>query len=309
MNLRIFNVNQVNIQSFQYFFIQYDDEVIVSDLINYIKNTLIPHAPIINLDENNIDKDFNTYLESNLFGDRSLLVINQKNDKNILSFTELLNTNTSENIFIIKVPKGKFTMKLTQNNYTTCIDATFKIYELSQYINYLNLRDQLNLTNDEVHSLEIVSSNNYLFLHNYLKIKSITPDYKDQINDQSIYNSFDLIAAIFSGSKSDFIKKINRFFETGNDPIQFNSLLFWFYKSVFRHKLNPNIDLKSLRLFGDMSVYCKKLSQEIHAKLIQKILQKIHTIDKISKGQDMQTNPVTEIKKIMILTHKLVHHE
>ena len=309
MNLRIFDVNQVNIQSFQYFFIQYDDEVIVSDLINYIKNILIPHAPIINLDENNIDKDLNTYLESNLFGDRSLLVINQKNDKNILSFTELLNINTSENIFIIKVPKSKFTMKLTQNNYTTCIDATFKIYELSQYINYLNLRDQLNLTNDEVQSLEIVSSNNYLFLHNYLKIKSITPDYKDQINDQSIYNSFDLIAAIFSGSKSDFIKKINRFFETGNDPIQFNSLLFWFYKSVFRHKLNPNIDLKSLRLFGDMSVYCKKLSQKIHDQLIQKILQKIHTIDKISKGQDMQTNPVTEIKKIMILTHKLVHHE
>jgi len=309
MNLRIFDVNQVNIQSFQYFFIQYDDEVIVSDLINYIKNILIPHAPIINLDENNTDKDLNTYLEANLFGDRSLLVINQKNDKNILSFTELLNTNTSENIFIIKVPKSKFTMKLTQNNYTTCIDATFKIYELSQYINYLNLRDQLNLTNDEVQSLEIVSSNNYLFLHNYLKIKSITPDYKDQINDQSLYNSFDLIAAIFSGSKSDFIKKINRFFETGNDPIQFNSLLFWFYKSVFRHKLNPNIDLKSLRLFGDMSVYCKKLSQKIHTKLIQKILQKIHTIDKISKGQDMQTNPVTEIKKIMILTHKLVHHE
>ena len=309
MNLRIFDVNQVNIQSFQYFFIQYDDEVIVSDLINYIKNILIPHAPIINLDENNTDKDLNTYLEANLFSDRSLLVINQKNDKNILSFTELLNTNTSENIFIIKVPKSKFTMKLTQNNYTTCIDATFKIYELSQYINYLNLRDQLNLTNDEVQSLEIVSSNNYLFLHNYLKIKSITPDYKDQINDQSIYNSFDLIAAIFSGSKSDFIKKINRFFETGNDPIQFNSLLFWFYKSVFRHKLNPNIDLKSLRLFGDMSVYCKKLSQKIHDQLIQKILQKIHTIDKISKGQDMQTNPVTEIKKIMILTHKLVHHE
>jgi DNA polymerase III delta subunit len=267
MNLRIFDVNQVNIQSFQYFFIQYDDEVIVSDLINYIKNILIPHAPIINLDENNTDKDLNTYLEANLFGDRSLLVINQKNDKNILSFTELLNTNTSENIFIIKVPKSKFTMKLTQNNYTTCIDATFKIYELSQYINYLNLRDQLNLTNDEVQSLEIVSSNNYLFLHNYLKIKSITPDYKDQINDQSIYNSFDLIAAIFSGSKSDFIKKINRFFETGNDPIQFNSLLFWFYKSVFRHKLNPNIDLKSLRLFGDMSVYCKKLSQKIHDQI------------------------------------------
>ena len=309
MNLRIFDVNQVNIQSFQYFFIQYDDEVIVSDLINYIKNTLIPHAPIINLDENNIDKDLNTYLESNLFGDRSLLVINQKNDKNILSFTELLKTNTSENIFIIKVPKDKFTMKLPLNNYTTCINATFKIYELSQYINYLNLRDRLNLTNDEVQSLEIISSNNYLFLHNYLKIKSITPDYKDQINDQSLYNSFDLIAAIFSGSKTDFIKKINRFFETGNDPIQFNSLLFWFYKSVFRHKLNPNIDLKSLRLFGDMSVYCKKLSQKIHDQLIQKILQKIHTIDKISKGQDMQTNPVTEIKKIMILTHKLVHHE
>ena len=309
MNLRIFDVNQANIQSFQYFFIQYDDEVIVSDLINYIKNILIPHAPIINLDENNIDKDLNAYLEANLFGDRSLLVINQKNDKNILSFAELLNTNTSENIFIIKVPKDKFTMKLPLNNYTTCINATFKIYELSQYINYLNLRDKLNLKKDEVQSLEIISSNNYLFLHNYLKIKSITPDYKDQINDQSIYNSFDLIAAIFSGSKTDFIKKINRFFETGNDPIQFNSLLFWFYKSVFRLKLNPNIDLKNLRLFGDMSVYCKKLSQKLHAKLIQKILQKIHTIDKISKGQDMQTNPVTEIKKIMILTHKLVHHE
>jgi DNA polymerase III delta subunit len=309
MNLRIFDVNQVNIQSFQYFFIQYDDEVIVSDLINYIKNILIPHAPIINLDENNIDKDLNAYLEANLFGDRSLLVINQKNDKNILSFAEHLNTNTSENIFIIKVPKDKFTMKLPLNNYTTCINATFKIYELSQYINYLNLRDKLNLKKDEVQSLEIISSNNYLFLHNYLKIKSITPDYKDQINDQSIYNSFDLIAAIFSGSKTDFIKKINRFFETGNDPIQFNSLLFWFYKSVFRLKLNPNIDLKNLRLFGDMSVYCKKLSQKLHAKLIQKILQKIHTIDKISKGQDMQTNPVTEIKKIMILTHKLVHHE
>lgn len=309
MNLRIFDVNQVNIQSVQYFFIQFDDDVIVNDLIQYIKNTLIPQAPIIHLDEDNIDKDLNTYLEANLFGDRSLLVINQKNDKNILSFSELLNTNTSENIFIIKVPKGKLTMKLPLNNYSTCIDATLKIYELSKYICYLNQRDQLNLSNDEVQSLEIISSNNYLFLHNYLKIKSITPDYKNQINDQSIYNSFDLITAIFSGSKSDFIKKINRFFESGNDPIQFNSLLFWFYKSVFRHKLNPNIDLKSLRLFGDMSVYCKKLSQKINEQLIQKILQKIHTIDKISKGQDMQTNPVTEIKKIMILTHKLVHHE
>ncbi|MDA0670788.1 MAG: hypothetical protein O3A03_05560 [Proteobacteria bacterium] len=309
MNLRIFDVNQVNIQSFQYFYIQHDDQVIVSDLINYIKNICIPHAPIINIDENNIEKDLNTYLEANLFGDRSLLVINQKKDKNILSFTELRHTNTSENIFIIKVPKGKFTIKLPLNNYTTCIDATFKIYELSQYIKYLNLRDQLNLTNDEVQSLEIFSSNNYLFLHNYLKIKSITPDYADQINDQSIYSSFDLIAAIFSGSKSDFIIKINRFFESGNDPIQFNSLLFWFYKSVFRHKLNPNIDLKSLRLFGDMSVYCKKLSQKIHEQLIQKILQKIHTIDKITKGQEFQTNPITEIKKIMILTHKLVHHE
>ena len=215
----------------------------------------------------------------------------------------------SENIFIIKIPKGKFPMKLPLNNVTTFVDATLKSYELSKYIKYLNLRDQLNLTNDEVQSLEIVSSNNYLFLHNYLKIKSITPDYADQINDQSIYSSFDLIAAIFSGSKSDFIIKINRFFESGNDPIQFNSLLFWFYKSVFRHKLNPNIDLKSLRLFGDMSVYCKKLSQKIHEQLIQKILQKIHTIDKIAKGQEFQTNPIIEIKKIMILTHKLVHHE
>ena len=309
MNLRIFDVNQVNIQSFQYFYIQHDDEVIVSDLINYIKNILIPHAPIINIDENNFEKDLNTYLEANLFGDRSLLIINQKNDKNILGLLELLNKNMSENIFIIKIPKGKFPMKLPLNNVTTFVDATLKSYELSKYIKYLNLRDQLNLTNDEVQSLEIVSSNNYLFLHNYLKIKSITPDYADQINDQSIYSSFDLIAAIFSGSKSDFIIKINRFFESGNDPIQFNSLLFWFYKSVFRHKLNPNIDLKSLRLFGDMSVYCKKLSQKIHEQLIQKILQKIHTIDKITKGQEFQTNPIIEIKKIMILTHKLVHHE
>ena len=309
MNLRIFDVNQVNIQSFQYFYIQHDDEVIVSDLINYIKNILIPHAPIINIDENNFEKDLNTYLEANLFGDRSLLIINQKNDKNILGLFELLNKNMSENIFIIKIPKGKFPMKLPLNNVTTFVDATLKSYELSKYIKYLNLRDQLNLTNDEVQSLEIVSSNNYLFLHNYLKIKSITPDYADQINDQSIYSSFDLIAAIFSGSKSDFIIKINRFFESGNDPIQFNSLLFWFYKSVFRHKLNQNIDLKSLRLFGDMSVYCKKLSQKIHEQLIQKILQKIHTIDKITKGQEFQTNPIIEIKKIMILTHKLVHHE
>ena len=309
MNLRIFDVNQVNIQSFQYFYIQHDDEVIVSDLINYIKNILIPHAQIINIDENNFEKDLNTYLEANLFGDRSLLIINQKNDKNILGLLELLNKNMSENIFIIKIPKGKFPMKLPLNNVTTFVDATLKSYELSKYIKYLNLRDQLNLTNDEVQSLEIVSSNNYLFLHNYLKIKSITPDYADQINDQSIYSSFDLIAAIFSGSKSDFIIKINRFFESGNDPIQFNSLLFWFYKSVFRHKLNPNIDLKSLRLFGDMSVYCKKLSQKIHEQLIQKILQKIHTIDKITKGQEFQTNPIIEIKKIMILTHKLVHHE
>ena len=198
MNLRIFDVNQVNIQSVQYFFFQFDDDVIVSDLINYIKNTLIPQAPIIHLDEDNIDNNLNTYLQANLFGDRSLLVINQKNDKNILSITELLNTNTSKNIFIIKVPKGKLTMKLPLNDYSTCIDASLKIYELSQYINYLNLRDRLNLTNDEVQSLEIVSSNNYLFLHNYLKIKSITPNYKDQIDDQSIYNSFDIIAAIFS---------------------------------------------------------------------------------------------------------------
>ena len=63
MNLRIFDVNQANIQSFQYFFIQYDDEVIVGDLINYIKNILISHAPIINLDENNFDKDLNNIFE------------------------------------------------------------------------------------------------------------------------------------------------------------------------------------------------------------------------------------------------------
>ena len=153
MNLRIFDVNQVNIQSFQYFYIQHDDEVIVSDLINYIKNILIPHAPIINIDENNFEKDLNTYLEANLFGDRSLLIINQKNDKNILGLFELLNKNMSENIFIIKIPKGKFPMKLPLNNVTTFVDATLKSYELSKYIKYLNLRDQLNLTNDEVQSL------------------------------------------------------------------------------------------------------------------------------------------------------------
>ena len=45
MKLRIFDVNQVNIQSVQYFFIHFDDDVIVNDLIHYIKNTLIPQAP------------------------------------------------------------------------------------------------------------------------------------------------------------------------------------------------------------------------------------------------------------------------
>ena len=171
-----------------------------------------------------------------------MIKINIKNAKNIPKINALLKENSSDNIFIIKYSKkDKFDFEGLDSLF---IDTEIKEFEKNKYLSYLIKSYKLDLTSDEINSIEITTANNYLALHNILKLKTLTS--KNHIENHSTYEGFDIIASIFNDKQEIFILKIDKFLQSLNDPIQFNSLLFWFFKSVYRHKNNSSINLKNL---------------------------------------------------------------
>ena len=197
--------------------------------------------------------------------------------------------------FIIKYSKkDKFDFREVDSLF---IDTEIKEFEKNKYLTYLISSYRVDLTSDEINSIEVATANNYLALHNVLKLKTLYS--KNNIVNQSSYEGFDIIASLFKDKQENFINKVDKFLQSLNDPIQFNSLLFWFFKSVYRHKNDSEINLKNLRLFGDLSKFCQAASSKMSLKLLENIIQKIHLVDKISKGQYIDLDAKLEIKKIL----------
>ena len=277
-------------------FLLYDNDSSISDhCIHEIKVNLEIRNLSIEINEISLEDELNQYLSSDLFGERHLIKINIKNAKNIAKINASLKENSSDNIFIIKYSKkDKFDFEGLDSLF---IDTEIKEYEKNKYLTYLISTYRIDLTSDEIHSIEISTANNYLALHNVLKLKTLYT--KNNIENQSSYEGFDIIASIFKDKQEIFINKVDKFLQSSNDPIQFNSLLFWFFKAVYRHKNDPGINLKNLRLFGDLSKFCQAASSKMSIKLLEKIIQKIHLVDKISKGQYIDLDAKLEIKKIL----------
>ena len=197
--------------------------------------------------------------------------------------------------FIIKyTKKDKFDFEGLDSLF---IDTEIKEFEKNKYLTYLIHSYRIHLTSDEINTIEVATANNFLALHNVLKLKTLYT--KNNIENQSSYEGFDIIASIFKDKQEVFINKVDKFLQSLNDPIQFNSLLFWFFKAVYRHKNDSSINLKNLRLFGDLSKFCQAASSKMSLKLLENIIQKIHLVDKISKGQYIDLDAKLEIKKIL----------
>jgi len=249
----------------------------------------------IEINEISFEDELNQHLSSDLFGERRLIKINIKNIKNIPKINASLKENLSDNVFIIKYSKkDKFDFEGLDSLF---IDTEIKEFEKNKYIAYLISSYRIDLTSDEINSIEVATANNFLALHNILKLKTLYT--KNNIVNQSSYEGFDIIASIFKDKQEVFINKVDKFLQSLNDPIQFNSLLFWFFKAVYRHKNDSSIHLKNLRLFGDLSKFCQVTSSKMSLKLLENIIQKIHLVDKINKGQYIDLDVKLEIKKIL----------
>jgi len=294
--LKVFDITSDVIKKNNIFFLYEYDSCISDHCIDEIKvNLEISNLPV-EINEISFEDELNQYLSSNLFGERLMIKINIRNAKNIPKIKTLLAENTSDNIFIIKYSKkDKFNFEGLSNSLF--IDTEIKEFEKNKYLTYLISSYRIDLTSDEINSIEVATANNYLALHNVLKLKTLYK--KNNIENQSSYEGFDIIASIFKDKKEVFINKVDKFLQSLNDPIQFNSLLFWFFKAVYRHKNNSSINLKNLRLFGDLSKFCQTASSKMSLKLLENIIQKIHLVDKISKGQHIDLDAKLEIKKIL----------
>lgn len=293
--MKVFDLTSDVIKKHNIFFL-YDHDSCISDHCMYeIKVNLEIRNLSIEINEISLEDEINQYLSSDLFGERHLIKINIKNAKNIPKINELLKENSSDNIFIIKYSKkDKFDFEGLDSLF---IDTEIKEFEKNKYLTYLINSYRVDLTSDEINLIEVTTANNYLALHNILKLKILYS--KNNIVNQSSYEGFDIIASIFKDKQDIFMNKVDKFLQSLNDPIQFNSLLFWFFKSVYRHKNDPNINLRNLRLFGDLSNFCQAASLKMSLKLLENIIQKIHLVDKISKGQYIDLDAKLEIKKIL----------
>jgi len=293
--LKAFDLTSDVIKKHNIFFLYDHDSSISDHCIHEIKVNLEITNLSIEINEISIEDELNQHLSSDLFGERHLIKINIKNVKNISKINASLKGNSSDNIFIIKYSKKD---KLDFDELDSLfIDTEIKEYEKNKYLTYLISSYGVDLTSDEINSIEVATANNYLALHNILKLKTIYT--KNNIVNQSSYEGFDIIASIFKDKQEVFINKVDKFLQSLNDPIQFNSLLFWFFKAVYRHKNNSSINLKNLRLFGDLSKFCQAASSKMSLKLLENIIQKIHLVDKISKGQYIDLDAKLEIKKIL----------
>jgi len=293
--LKVFDLTSVVIKKHTIFVLYNHDSCISDHTIHEIKVNFEIKNPSLEINETHLEDELNQYLSSDLFGERHLVKINIKNPKNIPKIKELLKQNTSDNIFItIFSKKDKFDFEGLDSLF---IDTEIKEFEKNKYLTYLINSYGINLTSDEINSIEVATANNYLALHNALKLKTISS--KNDIENESSYEGFDIIASIFKDKKEVFINKVDKFIQSLNDPIQFNSLLFWFFKSVYRYKNDSKINLKNLRLFGDLSKFCQAASSKMSLKLLENIIQKIYLVDKISKGQHIDLDAKLEIKKIL----------
>jgi len=293
--LKVFDLTPDVIKKQNIFFLYDHDSCISDHCMHEIKVNLEIRNPSIEINEISFEDELNQYLSSDLFGERYLIKINIKNAKNIPKINEILKENSSDNIFIIKyAKKDKFDFKGLDSLF---IDTEIKEFEKNKYLTYLINSYRIDLTSDEINSIEVATANNFLALHNVLKLKILYT--KNNIENQSSYEGFDIIASIFRDKREIFINKVDKFLQSLNDPIQFNSLLFWFFKAVYRHKNDSSINLKNLRLFGDLSKFCQASSSKMSLKLLENIIQKIHLVDKISKGQYIDLDAKLEIKKIL----------
>ena len=293
--MKVFDLTSDVIKKHNIFFLCDHDSCISDHCIHEIKISLEIRNLSIDINEISLEEELNQYLSSDLFGERHLIKINIKNIKNIPKINAILKENSSDNVFIIKYSKkDKFDFQGLDSLF---IDTEIKEFEKNNYLTYLIRSYRIDLTSDEMNSIEVATSNNYLALHNILKLKTLYS--KNKIENESSYEGFDIIASIFKDKQEVFINKVEKFLQSLNDPIQFNSLLFWFFKSVYRHKNDSGINLKNLRLFGDLSKFCQAASSKMSLKLLENIIQKIHLVDKISKGQYIDLDAKLEIKKIL----------
>lgn len=293
--MKVFDLTSDVIKKHKIFFLYDHDSSISDHCIQEIKVNLEIRNLSIEINEISLDDELNQYLSSDLFGERHLIKINIKNVKNIPKINVSLKENSSDNIFIIKYSKkDKFDFEGLDSLF---IDTEVKEFEKNKYLTYLINSYSIDLTSDEISSIEVATANNFLALHNVLKLKTLYT--KNNIENQSSYEGFDIIASIFKDKQEVFINKVDKFLQSLNDPIQFNSLLFWFFKAVYRHKSDSSINLKNLRLFGDLSKFCQAASSKMSLKLLENIIQKIHLVDKISKGQYIDLDAKLEIKKIL----------
>jgi DNA polymerase III delta subunit len=293
--LKVFDLTSDVIKKYKIFFLYDHDSSISDHCIQEIKVNLEIRNLSIEINEISLDDELNQYLSSDLFGERYLIKINIKNVKNIPRINASLKENSSDNIFIIKYSKkDKFDF---EGLVSLFIDTEIKEFEKNKYLTYLINSYSVDLASDEINSIEVATANNFLALHNVLKLKTLYT--KNNIENQSSYEGFDIIASIFKDKQEVFIDKVDKFLQSLNDPIQFNSLLFWFFKAVYRHKNDSSINLKNLRLFGDLSKFCHAASSKMSLKLLENIIQKIHLVDKISKGQYIDLDAKLEIKKIL----------
>jgi len=293
--LKVFDLTSDVIKKHNIFFL-YDHDPCISDhCIHEIKINLEIRNLSIDINEKSLEDELNQYLSSDLFSERHLIKIHIKSIENISKINASLKENSSDNIFIIKYTKRD---KLNFEGLDSLfIDTEIKEFEKNKYLTYLISTYKIDLTSDEINAIEVATANNYLALHNVLKLKTLYT--KNNIENQSSYEGFDIIASIFKDKQEIFINKVEKFLQSLNDPIQFNSLLFWFFKSVYRHKNDSEINLKNLRLFGDLSKFCQAASSKMSLKLLENIIQKIHLVDKISKGQYFDLDAKLEIKKIL----------
>ena len=293
--MKVFDLTSDVIKKHNIFFLYDHDSCISDHCVHEIKINLKINNLSVEINEKSLEDELNQYLSSDLFGESHLIKININNAKNVPIINALLKENSSDNVFIIKYSKkDKFDFKEVDSLF---IDTEIKEFEKNKYLTYLISSYRVDLTSDEINSIVVATANNYLALHNVLKLKTLYS--KNNIVNQSSYEGFDIIASLFKDKQEVFINKVDKFLQSLNDPIQFNSLLFWFFKSVYRHKNDSEINLKNLRLFGDLSKFCQAASSKMSLKLLENIIQKIHLVDKISKGQYIDLDAKLEIKKIL----------
>jgi DNA polymerase III delta subunit len=308
MTTKFYDLDKNDLKNNKKFLIQSKDEVLSEQCIDLIKEGHALKSPTQKINEKEIEIKLEPYLNQDLFGDISLIVIDLKNNKNLENIEKKLSLNLSENIFVIKLPKQTNKIMPHNQNSFFYIDGEVKNYEISKYIDFLINLNGISIDKSEVQSIETLSLNNFSYINNYLKLKAIQSNINIKHENHSILSPFDIINSLFDKSNKTFITSINRFFQAGNDPVQFNSLLFWFFKSTYRFKLNSGESLAKLRLFGAMASNSKTMVNKFSTNFFEQIIKKLSNIDKIHKGQGISLSSSEELKKILIHTHHKLHN-